>query len=443
MPTINENQKQFASAIEDDIRNQIKKDIDKSDDNDKSNPDGGDDSDEIVKNRKKELDNNDKKTDTITDGKKKSSDGKLDDDSDPSKLFNSVVDKIVVEEFDGDESKRDEAKGIANLAIKTFSGDPVKAAKSYKSLVDQNLSIKNLIKQNPFLDKLIKEANEGNTIDENFIKSLLGTATSNADQPDKSKKGNESEDQLIDIENFDIDSIGVDELVKSGVLDKSKYDAANNIDKDMMVEKARINYGVRVLPGKIAEQTLKVTEKKGKEKTENERRQKALETNRERLKKSYKDLITKYDVDFEGNPEHEALWEEIYTKASRVPDISDDSGLLVSEDAIERAAKVVFDKHGVEMVKIAGVDDETSKKPDSPHKMLRNHNVDVMKRILSGTNSFSGKAAGKQPVADRKPTDEKDTLSSKVNERVNSQIQRNLQTSQMISGVRKADNSRN
>lgn len=430
-------QKAFNASVEDDIKKQISKDVDKTDDKSdkktepvKPKADTGktDDSGKDKKN----VDKKDKKSDTDTDDLSNASE---------SELFEATVDKIVMDEFDGDDSKRDQAKGIANLAIKTFSGDPVKAAKSYKHLFDQSHTMKSVIKKNPFIEKLITEASQGKPVDENYVKNLLGTATS-ADEPAK-KNTDDSKDKLedVDLDDFDPDKLTEDQLIESGALDKTKYDAATSIDKRDMLEKARIRYSYKVLPVKMAEKSAKLTQKKLQDQTKQEQIDTAKSTNKERLLNSQREFVTKYNVDFEGNPEHAELFEEIYNKAVRIPDIDDDSGYLVAEDAFEHVAERLFKQRGIELEKADISDDDPDEGGDPVEKATKSNSADIMRRILSGANGFSGAASKRQHKQERKEKSE-NNLDSKVNERVTDALNRSYTTTKMISGVRKTDRTK-
>lgn len=439
MPTITKEQKEFANSVEDDIRNQIGKDVNEDGSKKSASGDepGGDDTSKTPETPKpeKKVDSNEKKSDTTSDDNKGS-------DDDPTKLYDAVVSKVLAEEFDGDESKMDEAKGVANLAIKTFGGDPIKAAKSYKSLFDQAHSLKTVVKQNPFIDKLIKEASQGKTIDENYVKSVLGTATS-ADEPssnDKPKKQEQLTDD--DLDDFDPDTITSDDLIQSGVLDKTKYETATSIDKRDMLEKAKLRYAYKVLPKKLAERTVKLAKKQEQEQTQQERIKKAKEANTTRLRNSQRDFITKHNVDFEQNPEHAKLYEEIFNKATRLPDIDDDSGMLIAEDAFERAAQHVFSKNGITLEQPdITKSDEGTKKPDATR--LTTNSEDIMRRILTGANSFKGNASKTQKPTQQREKPTGNDLNSQVSERVNDELNRSRSTTKMISGLRRTDRTRN
>lgn len=438
MPTITKEQKEFANSVEDDIRNQIGKDVTEdgkktttSDDKSEASEKGGGDS-----TPEKNVDTNKKKADNKSDDTKGG-------EEDQTNLYDAVVSKVLAEEFDGDESKMDEAKGVANLAIKTFGGDPIKAAKSYKNLFDQAHSLKTVVKQNPFIDKLIKEASQGKTIDENYVKSVLGTATS-ADQPSSNDKP-KAQDQLSDddLDDFDPDKLTADQLMDSGVLDKTKYETATSIDKRDMLEKAKVRYAYKVLPSKIAERTVKLTKQKADDATKQERINKAKESNTTRLRNSQRDFITKHNVDFENNPEHAKLYEEIFNKAVRLPDIDDDSGMLVADDAFERAAKHVFQKNGItlEQPDITKKPDENNKTPDTTK--LTTSSEDIMRRILTGANSFKGNKASPPQKSPERKTETGNDLNSQVKERVSQELSRNRSNTKMISGLRRTDRTKN
>ncbi len=426
MPQVDEKQRQFASSVEDNIRNEIGKDI-------KNKQDKPADTDEPAEPKtpapEKKVETDQKKSDTKPDDSTDTGDDETD-------LYEAIVSKVITDEFGGDESKIDEAKGIANLAIKTFGGDPIKAAKSYKNLFDQAHSMKTVVKKNPFIEKLITEASQGKTIDENYVKSVLGTATS-ADEPTDNKKQTK-QDQLddINIDDFDPDKVSADDLIESGVLDKTKYDTATSIDKRDMLEKARLRYAYKVLPVKIAERSAKLSKEKEAELTKQEQINRAKETNKTRILNSQRDFVTKYNVDFDGNPEHVKLYDEIFNKAVRLPDIDDDSGMLIAENSFEQAAKHVFQKHGVELGQPA-ITPEKQKETD-PVKKVTSNTADIMRRILTGTNGFKGTASKRQQQQQRQQNTGND-LNSRVNDRINTELNRGYSTTKMISGIRKTD----
>lgn len=438
MPEIDQNQREFAESVENDIRNSISNDVGK-DKAENSEKDSGSDGGDVSRETAPKNDSKEKKVEKPA----KKSDNKSDDlgNLSESELFDATVSKIITDEFDGDESKRDAAKSIANVAIKTFNGDPIKAAKSYKSLFDQTHQIKSLIKNNPFIDKLVNEARNGKQVDENYAKELLGTATSNADEPIK-KNTTQSVDELsqAEIDDFDPDALTVDELVESGSLDKTKYEAASSIDKRDMLEKAKIRHSYKVLPQKMAERSVQLAQKKSQEKTRQEKLDNAKATNKERLQNNIRDFVTKYDVDFDNNPEHAQLYEDIYKKAVRLPDIDDESGMLIAEDAFERAAKHVFSRNGIELGQASVTTNDGEDPSEDPIDRVTSNSADIMRRILSGANGFNGKASSNHKVQ-RKSEDENagDDLNSRVNNRISEQLNRSYQTTKMISGVRKVD----
>lgn len=441
MPGIDDTQKAFNSSVEDDIKNKISGDVSKGKEP-KEPENSGDESDGKSGNdpaktpdQKKNVDNNSKKPDNNSDDLSNLSE---------SDLFDATVSKIITEEFDGDESKRDAAKGIANLAIKTFSGDPLKAAKSYKSLFDQTHQMKSIVKKNPFIEKLVNEASQGKQIDENYIKEMLGTATSNADQP-TTKNTSQNVDKLdpADIDDFDPDKFTVEEMVESGSLDKDKYESASSIDKRDMLEKAKLRHGYKILPAKMAEKSVTLAQKKSQEKTRQEQISSAKEANKERLRNSQREFITKFDVDFDGNPEHAELFEEIYNKAVRLPDIDDDSGMLIADDAFERAAQHVFKQKGLNLQKADIPDNnDPDQKTKDPIERVTSNSADIMRRILSGTNGFSGKASKRQQQEQRQEQSSGNDFNSQVNSRVNDALNRNYQNTKMISGIRKTDRTK-
>lgn len=433
MPEPDNNQKRFDQQVEDDIKKKIQDDVDtKSKKTDEETPD--DDTD--VKKRKKPVDTTSKKTDT-KDDTDDSDDS--DDPGDETKLYDAVLSKIIEDEFDGDESKRSEAESIANVAIKTFNGDPIKAAKSYKSLWDKTHGIQNVINSNPFIEKLINEAKQGKVIDENYAKSLLGTATSeDADQPDNKKE--KSTDKLDD-DDFDLDKFSADDLIEAGSLDKTKFEAATSADKRDMLEKARIRHAYKVLPQKMAERSVRLAKEEEKKLTQKEKRDNALQTNQKRLEDDLLRVSTKYGLDFEGNPEHAQLWKDIHDKAWRVPDLDDNSGLLVAENAVEEAVKHVFRKNGMNLPNAEVITDDSDKKPEHKVDRMSSGSADAMRRILSSTEGFQGLAGKRKESRDNKKKTGS-SLDDKVNERVNENLQRSFGNSHMLSGIRKTDNKK-
>ena len=426
MPQTDPVQAQLDKDLEDDIANSIKQDIDPDEEtpSDPKNTDSDSDSDEDVKNRKKTVDKNTKDDDTDT------------DEPDPQQMYDAVVQKVINQEFDGDESRLEEAKAIANVAVKTFNGDPIKAAKSYRNLFKDVSQQKQLITNNPFLEKLINEAKQGKTIDENYAKSLLGTATS-ADNP-PTKPDSDPHKQLDD-EDFDPDSITKDQLIEAGIITQQQYDNADPVDRKDMVEKARIKYSYRILPEKMAERAAKLSQKKKQEAELEDKKDKAISTNKKRLNSGVEKVVTKYDVDFEGNPVHAQLWDEIKQKAYKIPDLEDDSNMLIADDAIERATRHVFQKHGVPLESVAKDVDTDPENETTPHKVnrMQSGTTDAMMRILSDVEGFQGVASKKKSKGEPEDTD--NTVSSRVNQKVNETLSRGRTTAHMISGARKTD----
>lgn len=422
---VDKKQKNFDNAVEDDIKNSIKTDVDADKNKDPETPGEH----ENVKDRKKEVDKTKKKTDNNIDT----------DDDDPdeeTELYDSVVAKALKDHFDGDESKIGEARKLANVAIKTFDGDAVKAAKSYKQLWDQNHELKGVISKNKFIENLINDAKQGKTVDENYVKELLGTATP-ADQPTKTTKKVSDEDELDD--DFDLDTLSADDLIKADILDKTKYEAATSVDRRDMIEKARIRYGYKVLPQKMAERTLQLSEKKKKEADKQAEIKTATNTNKNRLNKDLVRVSTKYDLDFDENPVHAQLWEEVNQVAWKIPDLADGSNRLVAENAVEQAVQHVFTKHGINLP-------DSAVKPEKPanketHKVDRmTSGSDAMRRILSSTEGFKGVAT--QRKGGEKPKNKGNSLNDQVNNAVEQNLQRNFGNTHMISGIRKTDNKK-
>lgn len=436
---VDENQKAFNSSVEDDIRNSISKDVNKGKTAVDDGPEGGDGGDKSESDTSKSQAQSDgNKKDVDKDNKKPDNNANSTDEETEAQLFEATVDKILNDELEGDETKRSQAKAIANLAIKTFNGDPVKAAKSYKNLFDQSHAFKTTVRKNPFIEKLINEASQGKTVDENYVKNLLGTATSNADEPTK-KNTDTSPDKLTgaELDDFDPDKLTPEELYESGSLDKDKYENASSIDKRDMLEKAKIRHSYKVLPAKMAERSVELAQKKVQEKTEKEKIATAKATNKDRLLSSQRDFVTKFNVDFDANPEHANLYEEIYNKAVRIPDIDDDSGMLVSDDAFEKAAQHVFKQKGIslEPAKVTTTDD--SDNGDDPIKSIKSSSADIMRRILGESNGFKG-SASKRQKQERKENTGTD-FNSRVSNRVDEHMNRSYNTTKMISGVRKTD----
>lgn len=377
---------------------------------------------------KKQVDKNTKDTDTDTT-----------DDGDEPTMYEAVVSKVLNEQFDGDESQLEEAKKVANVAIKTFDGDVIKAAKSYKSAVDQNLQFKQLIKKNPFIERLIQEAQEkGEIIDENYVKSLMGTATSNADQPTKQPSDTTTDQLPDDLSAQKLMKMSADELVEAGVLDKTRYQAETPAGKQEMVQQARLDYAFTVAPEKIAERAVKLTQEKQQEATKKQRIEQAKTENQRRLNANKQQVVQKYNVDFEGNPQHAQLWDQVQQKAYKIPDLDDDSDMLVAEDAVEQAVKHVFAKNNVPLEPVASPNvDNDSEEPTKRQPNLNQFNREAYERILKDTKSFKGKSSqSKQP----KPDDTDDgSLDSEVQKRVNMNVQQNFRNSHLISGARSAD----
>jgi hypothetical protein len=421
--TADKKQKQFDKDVEESIKNTMKGALTDEESGEDEAKKAAADTDESKKS-KKEVDKPAKKTDT--------------DDSaqGQQQLYDAILDKVITEEFGGDVTKRDEAKAIANLAIKTFQGDPIRAAKSYKNLFDQTHQLKSVVKSNPMLAKMLEEAEQGKAIDENYVKSLLGTATS-ADEPAKNTKTSSGE-QLDDDDDFDLDSLSADELTEAGVLNKSQYDSLTGVDKRDALEKARIRYGYKVLPDKIAERSARLTEKKQAERTKAQKIEDAKDENRKRLNQDYKNVLSTYDVDFDNNPEHKRLLEEIQEKAYRIGDIDDDSGLLVSPNAVEQATRHVFSKNGISLDKVQ-ITDETKKDDEHIVSRMSAGSEDIMRRILTDADGFKGVATKRKEQPARK---QGDSFDDKVNQRVSESIERNLNNSKMISGIRRADRTK-
>lgn len=361
------------------------------------------------------------------------------DSTDETRMFDAVVTKIVNEEFDGDNSKIEEAKKIANVAIKTFDGDPIKAAKSYKHLADQNLQLKQLFKQNPFIERLIKEAQEkGQTIDENYVKSLLGTATSKeADQPTK-PDGDKTTDQLPDDLNAKtFMNMSADQLIEAGVLDKTRYQAETPAGKQNMVHEARLNYAFQVAPSKIAEKAVKLTEEKQTEAAKKKRIENAKNENKRRLDANKDEVVRKYNVDFENNPHHAALWDEIQQVAYKIPDLEDDSNMLVAKDAAEQAVRHVFSKHNIPLEPTVSPNVDPDNPTETKKTTLNSFNQEAYERILGDVKGFKGKGS-KQPASPEKGEDD-GSLDSEVQKKVNNNIQRSYRNSHLISGSRNTD----
>lgn len=425
-------QKKVDESVKKSIEDEIAADlegVDIPDDDEKEtrdNPESNTDNGDSVKNRQKNIDNDDKKSDNDND----------EDQPDEKELFDKVVNKVLQDEYDGDKSRIKEAKAVANMAVKTFDGDPVKAAKSYRNLYRKNSELQNTIKRSPFLEKLYNAAQNGENVDENYVKQLVGTATSNnAEQPDPSKGQSEEHNELTD--DFDVDSITVEEMLESGSLDKTKYENSDPVDRKTMVEKARIRHAYKVLPDKMAERTVKLSEKKQQQVKQEEKRQQAIDTNKSRISKNLEEVMTKYDVDFEGNPEHAQLWEEVKQKMYKVPDLSDNTNMLVAENAAEVAVKHVFNENNVSLNKVNIPDTD-----DSPDHKIENTSsqTNAMQRILQDTTGFKGiKSKQRRSNNQGNPGN---SLDDQVNERVEQNLNRGRKTSKMISGQRIKDRKR-
>lgn len=379
---------------------------------------------------KKPVDKNKSNTDTDN------------DDVDLAELHDAAVQRAIDELYDGDESKRDEAERIVNVAAKTFDGDPLKAAKSYKNLADQHLRDKELRKKNPFIDRLISDAQKGQTIDENYVAELLGTATSKADQPtnkDKEAKVDQLEDEY---DASKLMNMSAEDLIEEGLLDKTKYEAQTPAAKQDMLQQARLNYAMNVVPVKMAKKAAQLTKEEQKKQKQQEIRDNAASTNQQRLNQNLTEVVKKYNVDFENNPEHMQLFDEVQKKAYKIPDLDDDNDLLVAENAVEQAVKHVFGKHNIPL-KQTNVSADTPETDDtkSDHKTPMNNvnNMSAYERILRGSQGFKGKSGQSKKPSNREEEENPNTLDARVNQRVNNAINRNYTNSHLISGARKKD----
>jgi len=415
-------------AVDEDINNSIAanfKDDDKNEGGDPPEETGK--SDEEISSKKDEQPKEKEKT---VDNDKKSSDNNNQKKDDKHE---QLVKKTLNELYDGDETKRDEAVAVANLVIKNYKGDPLRAAKSNRELfktvqqMKQQLNDRNKILSNPFFDKVVKAANEqGKTIDEvdeNFVNSVLGTATSNADQPIK-KTENQKQLNTNQTNLNSITDVSEEELVRTGYLDQQMYDSASNIEKQEMLLKARTNYTYNVLPEKMAERTLALSEEKRQKAEQEKQVQTAIDTNKERISKSYDTFTTKYDVDFKNNPDHARLYEEIRKKAFRFPDFDDEKGRLIDEHAFEKAATIIFQRNDIPLNSVK-LPDNKDNIDDSPE--------DIYNRVLNSANSFSGRG-GKQTTNQ----EEEDTsVDAQVQKQINDELVHDMEVSKNLFGQHK------
>lgn len=381
--------------------------------------------------------------------------------------YDDVVDHILETQYDGDPEKRSEAKAVANLAVQNFDGDVKKASKSYRELFKDKMNIqeelkgyKNVVQNNPVLKSLMEQARQrGGQLDNETIRSVIngnnqsGTATS-ADQPNQQARSDDGATDLPDEEKIRLRDISENDLVEQGYLDQGDLDQTTGMDRREMILDARMQYAQDRLPDVIANRT----EKKREQKQQEKRNKEIKDENRARLQESLRRASNKFNIDFQDNPEHRQLYEQVMRKATMIPDLDSD-GEYVAHDAVERAVQKVFSDHGVplEQSRIPeGQNDQQQGQGDGqvragPEGGPRQTTVDLdeqnrqmaYRRVLGEAESYSSQNAGDRgkPQGDQNQQNE-NSLDRRVREGVRNRVKSERDTSRMISGQRQYDKSK-
>lgn len=294
---------------------------------------------------------------------------KLDKDEKNSYINKDKEDSKDKEEETSDENLEEYQKVLEN----TFAGDPKKAVKSWKESQKNYAKLRNeakqneqkleflneLVEKNPILANVLETAVQKGNLTQDDLQNFLDEGQEPSGKPNKSS----SKSKLENVDNFDVNDINVDTLVKSGYLNPDEKDSLSPTEWSIRKRQAAVKYAEDNIPQKLAQKAYqdfqKQIEAEREKKAKEDRQEQVQQLNAQRYEQGLERVVDEFNLDFAGNEEHEQLLDEIESVAVGIRDPQDNG--VIHPNAMYLATIQVFEDKGIKPNKAVDMDEETEK----------------------------------------------------------------------------------
>lgn len=236
---------------------------------------------------------------------------------------------------------------VKNLLEKTFNNNTEELAKAYLNSQREYQKIRQTTKQQEEVLNYFKQLSEKSPMFEKVLDALendipLETVLqSNAKQEPKQVNQHTTNGKSNNVSVFD--DIPVGDLVSNGYLDKYTYDNSSSIEREAMLQRARMNYMPKYMAKQAANEYQREMQEIEKRRTIEQKKQEL----QRRYNDSFDNVISKYNFDFTKNPE---ILDEVDALVPTFLDPKDRS--LYREDAFERAFLDVVNSKKIQLEKV-------------------------------------------------------------------------------------------
>lgn len=242
-------------------------------------------------------------------------------------------------------------ENLKKTFVETFKGDINEVISSYNNSQSEYMKLRNqstaaldriqklqeILTKNPELDTLLEKAEKGED-----IKSFLNTGKEPQGKPDTPV--NDTSKLSTSTE-----KVSEEDLIKAGLIDERFLEDLTTNEREVVIRRARIQYLEDVLPAKIAEKSADIVRKQiaeeNKQRSQEEEQKQNKQLTSERYTNGIVNVVKKYELDFDANPEHNNLLSEINSFVASIRDPKNPN--VIHEDAVEIATERLLKSKGL------------------------------------------------------------------------------------------------